>query len=325
MTAHESNKNPGTSLAIDLGATNLRVGLVTGNGTIRKVQREHLPKNLPDAEVITDLLIRMIHALADDNEICQFAGIGIGVAGPVDKKSGAIVHPPNIPLDYIPLSGPLQDEFGLPVRLVNDCCAGLLGEASFGEGKGCRNFVYVTMSTGIGAGIIANGHVISGRDGNAGEVGHFFVDSDYNLTCGCGGKGHWEGYASGRFLPRFYKEWQKKNGIVTKTQPVLSAKDIFSEIKKDQNPGEHEFIKKLGTINARGISSIIVAYDPDTIVLDGSVVLNNPDLILHPIEHYADRYLKMPRLVLSSLSGNAPLLGASIIANGYDTAFGSVE
>ncbi len=325
MKNYDKSLRSDTSIAVDLGATNLRIGLVSQSGSILRLQRARIPKNLPDAGTITDLIIKTIRSLVPDNEIKAFAGIGIGAAGPVDKTHGAIMHPPNIPLECIPLSDPLNEEFDLPVRLVNDCCAGLLGEAYFGEGKGCKNFVYVTLSTGIGAGIIANGNVISGRDGNAGEVGHLFVDSDYNLTCGCGGKGHWEGYASGRFLPRFYKEWQKKNGIVSKNRELLSAQDVFSEIRKDQNSKEHGFIQELGWINARAISDIIVAYDPDTIILDGSVVLNNPDLILTPIEKYTDRYLKMPRLVMSGLSGNAPLLGASIIARGYDTAFGSVK
>ena len=324
MTPDDRNGDPDTAIAVDLGATNLRVGLVTRTGRIERMNAAAIPKDLPDAEIISDLIIRTIHSLVPDPEIETFAGIGIGAAGPVDRTHTAIVHPPNIPLDKIPLSGPLNEEFDLPVRLVNDCCAGLLGEAYFGEGKTCKNFVYVTISTGIGAGILANGTIVSGRAGNAGEVGHLFVDSDYNLTCGCGGKGHWEGYASGRFLPRFYHEWQQKAGIVSGNQPILTARDVFNAIREQPGSGESDFILELGKINARGISDIIVAYDPDIIVLDGSVILNNQDLIIPPIEQYADRYLPMPRLTVSSLSGFAPLLGASVIAHGYDTPFGSV-
>lgn len=314
----------GTALAIDLGATNLRVALVTGTGQIERMIVTEMPKEPRDATIITGLVTRSIRALAPEKEIASCRGIGIGAAGPVDTAHSTIVRPPNIPLETIPLADPLSAEFGLPVRLVNDCCAGLLGEAYFGAGQGLGNFVYLTISTGIGAGIIANGSVVAGRDGNAGEVGHLFVDSDYDLTCGCGGKGHWEGYASGRFLPRFYNAWLRKNGMAEDPR-AISAADIFHALRKDPFPAGHGFLRELGKINARAISGIIVAYDPEAIVLDGSVVLNNHDLILPPIEQYADRYLPMPRLIVSSLAGTAPLLGASIIARGYSTRFGSVE
>jgi glucokinase len=325
MTPDDRNGQPGTAIAVDLGATNLRVGLVTTDGCIERMNVAEIPKDPSDARVITDLIVQTIYSVVPKREIETLAGIGIGAAGPVDRSHTAIVHPPNIPLENIPLSDPLRSEFDLPVRLVNDCCAGLLGEACFGEGKGCNNFVYVTISTGIGAGILANGTIVSGRAGNAGEVGHLFVDSDYDLTCGCGGKGHWEGYASGRFLPRFYREWQQKKGIVSKKQPIITARDVFCAIREQPGAGTSDFLYDLGRINARGISDIIVAYDPDIIVLDGSVVLNNPDLIIPPIEQYADRYLPLPRLTVSSLSGFAPLLGAAVIARGYETPFGSVE
>ncbi|MDD4482971.1 MAG: ROK family protein [Methanoregula sp.] len=315
----------GTAIAVDLGATNLRVALVTSTGTIEQVRVSRLPKDLPDAQVITDQIVREIRALAPGKELSKAAGIGIGAAGPVDSTRTAIVHPPNIPLDKIPLAGPLSEEFGLPVRLANDCCTGLLGEAYYGEGLRSDNFVYVTLSTGIGAGILSKGHLVLGRDGNAGEIGHVFVDEKYDLVCGCGGRGHWEGYASGRFLPRFYRAWQERNGIDPGRTPVNAAEDIFAAIRKEKDPGAHPFVSELGRINARGVSDIIVAYDPDTIVFDGSVALKNPDLVLGPILRFMDRYLPEPRIVTSPLNGRAPLLGAAIIARGYETRFGSVE
>ena len=210
-----------------------------------------------------------------------------------------------------------------PAFLANDCCTGLLGEAYYGEGRHSDNFVYVTLSTGIGAGILSKGHLVLGRDGNAGEIGHVFVDERYDLVCGCGGRGHWEGYASGRFLPRFYQAWQERNGAGG--APVNAAEDIFAAIRREKNPADHPFISELGRINARGISDIIVAYDPDTIVLDGSVALKNPDLIVAPILRFMDRYLPEPRIVTSPLAGQAPLLGAAVIARGYKTRFGPVD
>jgi len=315
----------GMSIAVDLGATNLRVGLVDPDGRIVQLRVSRLPKNLSDAHVITDQIVREIRALAPVRELSKATGIGIGAAGPVDSTRTAIMHPPNIPLDNIPLAGPLSDAFGLPVYVANDCCTGLLGEAYYGEGSRTDNFVYVTLSTGIGAGILSRGHLVLGRDGNAGEIGHVFVDEKYDLVCGCGGRGHWEGYASGRFLPRFYRAWQEKNGIDPGREPVTAAEEIFAAIRQEKDPENHPFVTELGRINARGVSDIIVAYDPDTIVFDGSVALKNPDLIIGPILRFMDRYLPEPRIVISTLAGKAPLLGAAIIARGYETRYGSVE
>jgi len=159
MTPDDRTGHFDTAIAVDLGATNLRVGLLTRTGEIERLSVSRLPKDLPDAGIITDLIIRTIHSLLSDQEIETSAGIGIGAMGPIDRSHSAIVHPPNVPLDIIPLSDPLSAEFNLPVRLVNDCAADLLGEAYFGEGKNCKNFVYVTISTGIGAGILAQGYL----------------------------------------------------------------------------------------------------------------------------------------------------------------------
>jgi len=312
-------------IAVDLGATNLRVGLIDASGRILRVRTTRLQKDLPCARFVTDQIVREIRALATDTEISKAEGIGIGAAGPVDSTRTAIIHPPNIPLDTIPLADPLSEAFGLPVHIANDCCTGLLGEAYYGEGMRSDNFVYVTLSTGIGAGILSKGHLVLGRDGNAGEIGHVFVDEKYDLVCGCGGRGHWEGYASGRFLPRFYRAWQERNGIDPGREPVNTAEDIFAAIRQEKDPKNHTFITELGKINARGVSDIIVAYDPDTIVFDGSVALKNPDLIVGPILRFMDRYLPEPKIVTSPLVGKAPLLGAAIIARGYETRFGSVE
>ena len=312
-------------IAVDLGATNLRVGLIDASGRILRVRTTRLQKDLPYARFVTDQIVREIRALATDTEISKAEGIGIGAAGPVDSTRTAIIHPPNIPLDTIPLADPLSEAFGLPVHIANDCCTGLLGEAYYGEGMRSDNFVYVTLSTGIGAGILSKGHLVLGRDGNAGEIGHVFVDEKYDLVCGCGGRGHWEGYASGRFLPRFYRAWQERNGIDPGREPVNTAEDIFAAIRQEKDPKNHTFITELGKINARGVSDIIVAYDPDTIVFDGSVALKNPDLIVGPILRFMDRYLPEPKIVTSPLVGKAPLLGAAIIARGYETRFGSVE
>jgi glucokinase len=309
-------------VAIDLGATTTRVALVGPGGEILRRSTSPTPATGSSPEVITLHLAGLIRRVLSVGEPSP-AAIGISAAGPVDQRRGAIVRPPNLPFGEIPLAGPLGEEFGIPVRLANDCHAGVLGEVLFGAGVGCRDLVYITLSTGIGGGVICSGRLLLGRDGNAAEIGHFHVDGTWNLPCGCGGTGHWEGYASGRFLPRFFARWCELRGEDPVVRDTSSAAGIFAAAGEG-DPAALRFLEALGEINGRGISDVIVAYDPSRIILDGSVVLRNADFILPYLLPHIDRFLPLPEIRLTALDGLAPLLGASIIALGYDTPVGPV-
>jgi glucokinase len=310
-------------VAIDLGATTTRVALIGSGGEILGRATSPTPTTGDSPEIFTLHLAGLIRRVLSAGRGVSPAAIGISVAGPIDHREGAVIRPPNLPFREIPLAGPLGDEFGLPVRLANDCHAGVLGELVFGAGAGCRNLVYITLSTGIGGGVICNGRLVLGRDGNAAEIGHFHVDSTYTLPCGCGGTGHWEGYASGRFLPRFFARWCELRGQDPGATDTSSAAGIFAAARRG-DPVPLGFLEALGTINGRGVSSVIVAYDPSRIILDGSVVLRNEDLILPYLLPHIDRFLPLPEIRLTSLDGQAPLLGASVIARGYNTMVGPV-
>jgi glucokinase len=311
-----------TVIAIDLGATTTRIALVGPGGEILDRVTAPTPGAGDSPGIITRHLAGLIRRMLSSGTGSSPEAIGISAAGPIDHRRGTVIRPPNLPFREIPLAGPLCDEFGLPVRLANDCHAGVLGEIVFGAGAGCRNLVYITLSTGIGGGVVCNGRLLLGRDGNAAEIGHFHVDSTYDLPCGCGGTGHWEGYASGRFFPRFFARWCEGEGEHADSTDG-SAEGIFAAAKGGE-PVHLRFLDALGRINGRGISDVIIAYDPTRIVLDGSVVLRNEDLILPYLLPHVDRFLPLPEIRLTALDGLAPLLGASIIAGGYDTPIGPV-
>jgi glucokinase len=149
------------------------------------------------------------------------------------------------------------------------------------------------------------------------------VDSTWNLPCGCGGTGHWEGYAAGRFLPRFFVRWCEVTGHSPGNVSVPSAEGIFAAARRG-DPAASGFLEALGVMNGRGISAVIVAYDPSRIILDGSVILRNDDLLLPHLLPHIDRFLPLPEIRLTALDGLAPLLGASVLARGYDTVIGSL-
>jgi glucokinase len=310
----------GRQIAVDLGATNTRAAIINKDGRIEKKIEELTPFGGDSPSLLTGFLTGLITYLAGSTLPDDILGIGLSVAGPVDIDSGVLVNPPNMTFRNVPVTGPLSLTLNRPVRMVNDCHAGLLGEVTYGQGRGRENVVYITISTGIGGGVMSRGRVVLGRDGNAAEIGHFHVDSTYNLTCGCGNTGHWEGYSSGRFIPAFYSVWCKAQG--RPARDLCTAEEIFSAARQGDGDVMH-FISALVQIIARGLSDVIVAYDPEVIILDGSVIRANADLLFDSVIAAVDRYLPLPDIVLTGLDGSAPLLGAAVIARGYDTPFGS--
>ncbi|MFH1894786.1 MAG: ROK family protein [Patescibacteria group bacterium] len=298
------------ALAIDLGATNIRMALISKQGKIIKKIREKTIKTGKSGVVIAEQMKRMIYTLAEREEIKTLAGIGIGSIAPLDLKKGAVVNTPNIPFQFIPLVGPLEKEFSLKVSLFNDCRAGVWGEKCFGAGKGKENLVYITISTGLGGGAIVNNHLLLGTDGNAGEIGHIIVDNKYNFPCRCKkGFGHWEALASGNNLVRFFDFWQKKNKIRGKFN-FSEAKDIF-DAAKSRNKIVLKFLDQVGKANARAISDIIVAYNPELITIGGSVALHNPGFTIKPIKKYVDHYIRVPEIKITPLGGDITLFGAA--------------
>ncbi|OPX70173.1 MAG: N-acetylmannosamine kinase [Methanoregulaceae archaeon PtaU1.Bin059] len=317
MTAHDRSL---TAIAVDLGATNMRAGLVRQDGEILSLVTAPTPTNPENADVIVRALGSLILRAASSTAISSAAGIGISTAGPVDQKKGAVINPPNIPLPFIPVATPLGERFGLPVRFMNDCHAGARGEAAFGGGRGVSNFVYLTISTGIGAGVYEQGRLLSGEEGNFAEVGHFIVETTWNLPCGCGGKGHWEGCGSGRFIPAFFSEWCRSMNRRSPFRNPPDAATIF-EAAAGGDPVAGEFISVLGKVEARGISLLIAAYDPRVIIIDGSVARKNWQTFeACVLPHVRSVSGKVPHMCMSSLNGNAPLLGAAWSVFAEDTS-----
>jgi glucokinase len=306
-------------VAVDLGATNSRAAVFDQKGRMAEKVEAKTPAGGADPAILTGFLSGLVSRVCGGTITDDIAGIGLSVAGPVNIRQGILLNPPNMPFRDVALTAPLSEEFGIPVRMVNDCHAGILGELYYGTAKGRQDVVYITLSTGIGAGVLANGRILLGRDGNAAEIGHFHVDDTYDLTCGCGHSGHWEGYASGKYLPWFFAQWCHYHG-----KPHWgpdTAEDIFHSARGGDDD-VLRFLGDLSRINARAVSDVIVAYDPELIIFDGSVMRSNADLLLGPMIDAVDRYLELPEMVMTDLAGDAPLLGASVIARKYDTEFG---
>jgi glucokinase len=317
----------GYCAAIDLGATNIRVALGLKNGNLLGKSTD-LTDTTSGPDAISRQIASMIKFLQTELDLIheELKGIGVGSIGPLDLKKGGVNKPANIPqYSFIPLVEPLETKFKVRVHLLNDCVASVVGERFFGLGTSEENLVYVTISTGIGGGVYVDGHLLIGKDGNAHEVGHMVIDSRGRLQCGCGKRGHWEAYSSGRNLPNYARlliaegagnfEESMLNNYAHGDVYKITAANIFEAACKGDKLCL-TIVEEVGKINAMGFANITNLYDPSLITVGGSVAQSNRELVLNHIVRRLDEYTinKPPRVVLTPLGGDIGLYGALAVA-----------
>ncbi|MGQ9478925.1 MAG: ROK family protein [Thermoproteota archaeon] len=308
-------------LGIDLGATNTRIALANTDGKILfKYSEKTVEKSGSDViRQIIEMTDKALSFLRFEKK--DLKAIGIGSIGPLDLKKGLIINPPNLKVGVIPIVESLTRYFNVPVRLLNDCVSAVLGEKKFGAGKDFENIVYVTISTGIGCGVIVDGHLLLGKDGNAHEVGHLVVDKNGLLTCGCGKKGHWEAYCSGKGIINYARtlleEWN-----VNPNESLLAkhcygdfskmTSELFFKAVREKDELALRILDKVNTFNTIGFANIINTYDPEIITVGGSVTLYNSEFILKPVKEGVSEYAinRIPEIILTPLGGDVVLYGA---------------
>lgn len=295
------------AIGIDIGGTKIAIAIVSHNGDI-----------LAEDKLLTDLLIepeKMIEQaikatdqlLANNNLILNdLIGIGIGAPGPLNSKTGMITNPPNLSnWINIPIVKHVQAHYPIPVRLENDANAAALAEKWIGAAQANQDFVYLTISTGIGAGIYANGQLITGARGNAGDFGHTVIDPSYG-QCNCGQFGCLEHIASGTAIA-------KKGSEIA--GEVLSTAEVFSRYQQDPNLTLYldDVFRILGT----ACVTLINTFDPEKIVIGGGVA-NVGDVLFNGMKHYVSRYALNPdgrntEIVSAKLEQHAGVIGAAAL------------
>jgi len=310
------------AVGVDLGGTNVRVALGDENGRILAKISERTEK-AKGPEGVSEQIARIIHYLEEKKaKTRKITGIGIGSAGPLDLKRGGLMRPTNIPYDFVPLVEPLEDMFHLPTYLLNDCSAAVMGERFFGAGKKHENLAYITLSTGIGGGIYVDGHLLIGKDGNATEIGHFTIDFEGRLTCGCGRKGHWEAYCSGNGIPNYVRlllsqrrREEIKDSLLLRTvkgDPNLLTAKILYDCAKAGDPLSLELAEKIGILNSIGFACVVDAYDPSLITVGGSIALKNESLVIDPIRRNIKKHARnrVAEIMITPLRDDVVLYGA---------------
>ena len=303
-------------VGVDLGATNVRAVVGDDDGTIIGSSDRGTPRG-PTGIAVTEAVLQVVREACDAADVSPSDAFscGIGAIGPLDLAEGAVENPANLPdtIDRIPLTGPLSVLLDTErVYLHNDTNAGVIGER-FHSDRNPDDIVYVTVSSGVGAGVCVDGHVISGWDGNAGEVGHMTVDPTGLMTCGCGHDGHWEAYCSGNNIPDYAYELHGEDPIDTAVpldDPDFSAKDVFEHAGSD---GFADYvIDQLCHWNAMGIANVIHAYAPLVIYIGGAVALRNPEWIVDPLRERIDDMVmvNIPQIELTALGDEVVVKGA---------------
>lgn len=315
---------------IDLGATNTKAAVADATATVIGTATRPTPRG-PTGIAVTETVLSAVRDACEEAMIDpeSISVVGVGSIGPLDLAAGVIESPANLPdtIDRIPLSGPLKSLIGGDrVILRNDADAGLVGERFYGE-HAPDDMIYLTISSGVGAGISVDGSLLSGWDGNAGEIGHLTIDPDGEVPCGCGQSGHWEAYCSGNNIPRYAKHLYEHHPMETELplptdseEALFDASELFAHAGMD--PFADYVIERIGEWNTIGIGCLVHAYAPLVINVGGAVALNNPELILDPINERLPEMVitNVPDVQLTTLSGDVVVHGAlasALLADGH--------
>jgi len=303
-------------IAVDAGGTQIRTALfAAGAQEITPLVRQSRPTRSKPAAF--DVLTSAIEEIwPEDMTVC---GIGVAVPGLLNPATGVICFAANIAgWEDFPLKDKLETYFDVPAAVGNDAKMAALGEWQYGSGVGHQNLIYITISTGIGSGIICNGQLLLGESGLAGELGHITVIPENGPMCGCGKRGHLEAIASGTGIARYAAE-QLANGrasILKSNHP--SAREI-SEAARQGDELSIEAFERAGTYLGRSLADMLHIFNPSILIFGGGVT-KSADLMFDAIHAAIEDNVLSPDysnclvITYAALGDDAGLQGARGLA-----------
>ncbi len=275
------------AIGIDIGGTNTKLGLVTSDGTLRgfKSFKTQDPPDFPGYFVHLKRHLTELLELKKTTSLAELPLAGIGVGAPnANWNTGHIESPVNLKWGKVDLAHQLEAALGFPVELDNDANTAAIGEGLFGVAKGVRDFVLVTLGTGVGTGIFAEGHIVRSQNGKAGEGGHIVVEKDGRL-CGCGGKGHLEAYASSKGVELTAQELFGRHVLPEEVSKLLQQGDATAE----------QVVERTAEWLGLGLSTMAAVLNPSLFVLAGGVSQLADDFdkrVQHWLDHYAFKAIR---------------------------------
>lgn len=311
-------------IGIDLGGTKISTALVDAAGQIIAHDYRETQADKGQAVVIDRMIdaARQVMEQADVSKE-QVSAVGVGAPGPLDIRAGVVVAPPNLPgWRDVPLKELLEERLGIETFLENDANAAALAEHRFGAGRGSEHVIYVTVSTGVGGGLILDGKLYHGTEGAAGEVGHITVLPNGPL-CGCGNRGCLEALASGAAIAKRAREVVAR-GLETRMNDLSGddpARITAKLVAQAAEQGDFEAQKILSeamTYLGIGMASLVNLFNPQIIVIGGGLS-NLGERLLEPVRRGIVRHAfvasaRTARVVLAELGDKAGVLGAAAVA-----------
>jgi glucokinase len=304
------------AIGVDLGGSHVTAGIIGEDGSING-QHELDLADLAFPSVIEALVSVIGQALAD---VGKAVAVGIGSPGNIDHDNGVVRYSPNFGWENAPLGPTLAKRFDLPVRVANDARCATLGEYTFGTGAGTREFVLLTLGTGIGGGIVAGGELLLGNQFGAGEFGHHQIRPTDGFVCGCGKIGCFEAQASGMGLIRHafaVAPSFPKSTLLAMAPDKLGSKKIRKAAQAG-NPHAVAAWKNYAADLALGLANVIAFVNPQRIALGGGVSTAG-DFMIEAVRARVDELTTMvPRgtteIVVAKLGNDAGQVGAATMA-----------
>ncbi len=310
-------------VAIDLGGTKIRSIVVDADGQIHGEDRRETLAERGEAVVIDRMVASVHEAIAASGiPFSSLVAIGVTAPGPVDFERGILYQPPNLPgWDAVPLGRMLQERIGLPAFLENDANAAAFGEWRYGAGQGARHMLYLTISTGVGGGLILDGRLYRGADGSAGELGHIAVDDAGPLHT-CGQHGCLEVMASGTAIGRMAREAVEAGRSKALADLAATVHELSAiEVDKAADAGDPVALEILGTAShylGVGFANYLNIFNPEVIVIGGGVTHIGRLLLDPAIELGRSRAFRLPAQTVefrrAALEGRAEVLGVGELA-----------
>ena len=308
-------------VGIDIGGTNTVFGIVDANGNVlasNSIKTQAYPELEDYIEALGNGLLELISKNGGAEKV---NGIGVGAPN-ANYYTGNIEHAANLPWKgIVPFAKMLSDKVGLPVSLTNDANAAAIGEMKYGAARGMRDFIMITLGTGVGSGVVANGQLIYGHDGNAGELGHVIVRRD-GRPCGCGNKGCLETYTSATGVARTAKEFllnRKEDSLLRKIDlDKITSKDVFDAAMAGDQIAKDIFAFT-GQVLGEALADFVKFSSPEAFVLFGGLAKAG-DLLFNPVKKAMDDNLmpvfkgKVKVLFSQMKDADAAVLGASALA-----------
>ena len=317
-------------LGIDIGGTKLAVVVANHQGQLLHKIKQPTQASQGSQSVLDEIKSLGHQVLAQANlSPAEVACIGVSCPGPVDCKTGIIFAPPNLPgWGKIPLKTILEKEFSIPAKFENDANAAALAELMFGAGIGYKNLIYLTMSTGIGGGIVIEGRLYRGAHNSAGEVGHQILLPDGPL-CGCGRRGCLEALCSGTALSRIMKEeaGRHPDSLMLKLAGGKIedlAPPILIEAAQAGDKVALQIWEQAGYYLGWGLANLANILDPEIFIL-GTIAIKAGDLFIEPArkalaQYIFNRNIPLPAIIPAKLGDKIGDYGAIAIALASENA-----